>query len=69
MITNVDKREWRSLQDPDSVGRSRSLPPSSDADDYVTGFDKAVLLAEIDTVLDALVNILGPVGKSLVCNI
>merc|ERR1719477_337664 len=49
------------LQDPDSVGRARALPPSRDTDDSVSGLDEAVLLAEVDAELDPVVDILAPV--------
>ncbi len=55
------------LQDPDSIGRPSSLPPSRYADDVVASLDEVVLLAVVEGKLDALVHVLGPVRKTVLC--
>ena len=47
-----------------AVGRACSLAPSSDGNDILTGLDEALLLAHVDSVLNPLFDILGPVVEA-----
>ena len=52
------------VQQSKSVGESGSLFPSGDDDDRITRVDETASLSEIDTKLDASINILQPIGDA-----
>ena len=53
------------LHDPDSVWGSRTLLPSSDDNNIVSGPDEVASLAEVNGVLDPVVDVLHPVSVAL----
>ena len=53
------------LQNPDGVGGPRALLPPGDDNDVVPGSDEVAPLAEVDGVLDPVVDVLHPVGLVL----
>ena len=53
------------LHDPDSVRGSRTLLPASDDDNVVSGPDEVASLAEVNGVLDSVVDVLHPVSVAL----
>ncbi len=55
------------VQDTHGVGEARALAPAGDDDDRVARLDEPILPANVDAVLDALVNVAQPVVHAVSC--